>query len=110
MLQKKETSVTEILQLHGNLNYAAQVSPFGRPFLAALTITIRGRTRHEDVAIPEVMKSALRIWENILIANRGVTFDFILGNLPRCPDDIFVDASTEWGVGGCCGNQYFLFS
>ena len=52
------------------------------------------------------MKAALRIKKNILSANRGVTFDFILGKLPRCPDDIFVDASTSWGIGGVCGNLY----
>ena len=46
----------------------------------------------------------------MLSANTGVTYDFILGNLPRTRDDIFVDASTEWGNGGCCGNQFFIYS
>ena len=110
ILRKKEASVSEILQLHGNLNYAAGVSPFGRPFLSTLTAAIRGRKTSEVVPLPKTMASALRIWRSILFANRGVTFDFVLGNLPRCPDDIFVDASTEWGLGGVCGNQYFLFS
>ena len=31
-----------------------------------------------------------------------------MGRLPRAPYDIFIDASTEWGVGGCCDNQYFM--
>ena len=46
----------------------------------------------------------------MLSANTGVTYDFILGNLPRTGYDIFVDASTEWGIGGCCGNQFFMYS
>ena len=46
----------------------------------------------------------------MLLANTGVTYDFILGNLPRTRDDIFVDASTEWGIGGCCGKQFFRYS
>ena len=88
-------SVKDILQLHGNLNYAAGVCPFGRPFLATLTGAIRGREGHQSVVVTEPIKSALRIWDNILTANTGLTFSFVLGNLPRCPDDIFVDASTE---------------
>ena len=46
----------------------------------------------------------------MLLVNRGLTFDFILGNLPRAKFDIFVDAATEWGIGGCCGNLYFKIS
>ena len=100
MLKKRQVSVTDILQIHGNLNYVAEVAPFGRPFLAAFTSAILGRTGHDVVVVSEAMKSALRIWESILKANTGVTFDFVLGKLPRCPNDIFVDASMEWGVGG----------
>ena len=110
MLKKEEVSVTDILQIHGNLNYVAEVAPFGRPFLAAFTGAILGRTGQDVVVVSEAMKSALRIWESILNANTGVTFNFVLGKLQRCPDDIFVDASTEWGIGGVCGYQYFRFS
>ena len=46
----------------------------------------------------------------MLLVNRGLSFDFILGNLPRAKFDIFVDASTEWGIGGCCGNLFFKYS
>ena len=46
----------------------------------------------------------------MLLINTGVSYDFILGNLPRTDFDIFVDASTEWGIGGCCGNQFFKYS
>ena len=109
MLNADRASVRDVLKLHGNLNYAAGVTPFGRPFLASLTTAIQGLKHTETIKVSETLKSDLRIWKNILVVNRGVTYDFILGLLPRCPDDIFVDASTEWGVGGICGEQYFLF-
>ena len=49
----------------------------------------------------------LRIWKQLLICNRGISYDFILGRLPRAKDDIFFDASTTWGIGGCSGTLYF---
>ena len=33
--------------------------------------------------------------------------DYILDRLPRAEYDIFVDASTKWGIGGCCGGYFF---
>ena len=30
--------------------------------------------------------------------------------LPKHCNDIFVDASTDWGIGGCCGKYYFQFA
>ena len=61
VIRAKTVSVTDILQLHGNLNYAAGVCPFGRPFLATLTGAIRGKERHQSVVVTEPIKSALRI-------------------------------------------------
>ena len=44
----------------------------------------------------------------MLLVNRGLSFNFILvGNLPSAKFDIFVDASTAWGIGGCSGNLLF---
>ena len=36
--------------------------------------------------------------------------DFLLDRLPRKQYDIFVDASTSWWIGGCCGKFYFKMS
>ena len=44
------------------------------------------------------------------MANEGASYDFILGRLPECPNQIFVDAWTEWGIGGVCGTDYFRAS
>ena len=94
-------------KLHGYLNYAAGVSPFGRPFLAALTTAIIGEDKSNPIRVTKQMRLALGIWDNILNANDGVSF--VLGKLPECCNDIYVDASTEWGIGGYCGLDYFLF-
>ena len=108
MLKKREVSVTDVLQIHGNLNYAAAVVPFGRPFLVHLTSTISKHRRRAAAPVSAAVKSALRVWKKILIANEGLSFDFILDKLPRS-DDTFTDASSEWGVGGCCGHYYYLY-
>ena len=95
VIKVEYTSVTDIQKLHGYLNYAAGVEPFGRPFLAALTIAISRRQQNEEVRVTKEMRTCLRIWDNILNSNVGLSFDFILGKLPRSPYDEFVDASTE---------------
>ena len=46
----------------------------------------------------------------MLTINRGLPYAFVLGELPRSRDDIFVDASEEWGIGGVFGNLYFNYS
>ena len=95
MIKVEYTSATDIQKLHGYLNYAAGVEPFGRPFLTALTISIRGREQNEEVRVTKEMRTCLPIWNNILNSNVGLSCDFILGKLPRSPYDVFVDASTE---------------
>ena len=37
VMASRTTSVKEMQQLHGNLNFAAQTAPYGRPFLAHLS-------------------------------------------------------------------------
>ena len=34
--------------------------------------------------------------------------DFVLNRLPEATSNIWVDASTTWGIGGCCGPLYFM--
>ena len=71
-------------------------------------MAIAGRRHNDKIKVNEELKSALRIWKKVLTDNRGVSFQFILDDLPRS-HNIFVDASTEWGVGGCFGSYYFMF-
>ena len=51
---------------------------------------------------------ALIIWLHILRTSAGVSFQWILGSLPRARDAWFVDASTSWGIGGLAGRTYFM--
>ena len=85
----------EIYSIHGNLNYAAEVAPFGRPFLAPLITLTLGKKLRDDVEVTPLVKMSLRIWKRILLVNRGSTFKFVLSQLPPADEDIFVDAATE---------------
>ena len=100
LLKTSTTTVTTLQKLHGNLNYAAEVTPFGRPFLAPLTNAIAMADQEGHIPITEAMRAGLQIWLEILHRNRGSSYTFVLGKLPRGSHDIFVDASTEWGIGG----------
>ena len=39
--------------------------------------------------------------------NRGLSYRFILGRLPRAKEVIFVDAALSGGIGGYFGWEYF---
>ena len=101
------TSKKELEVIHGCLNYVAGVEPFGRPFLAHLTMAMAGRREDEPITLSSLARSSLQIWEQILRRNKGIHMDFILDRIPRAASNIFVDASTSWGVGGCCGSRFF---
>ena len=74
-----------------------------------ITPTINKKAK-DVVEITPLAHMSLRIWKKILRANRGSSFTFILSQLPAARDIMFVDAATEWGIGGCCGNVYFAYS
>ena len=98
----------EIESLHGSLNYVAEVEPFGRPFLAALSKASTRRNRKEMIPIPDEVRHGLFIWNRILNRNKGIAMDFVLNRLPEATSNIWVDASTSWGIGGWCGSLYFM--
>ena len=83
------------MSIHGNLNFAANVTPFGRPFLATLSNLTMGRNKSDMVVIGPLAQMGLRIWRKMLMLNRGLDYDYILGRLPRTKFDIFVDASEK---------------
>ena len=109
MLNSSTVTVRDLESLHGNLNYAAAVAPFARPFLVPLTEMISKHRRDGLAPTTAAIKSSLRIWKKILAANKGLSFNFILDKLPRS-NDIFTDASSDWGIGGCHGPYYYLYS
>ena len=107
LLDKSHATKDEIESLHGSLNYVADVEPFGRPFLAALSKVCTRRTQKESILIPDEVRHGLFIWNRILNRNKGIAMDFVLNRLPKATSNIWVDASTSWGIGGCCGPLYF---
>ena len=62
---------------------------------------------HKRVLVLGELDTALRIWVTILEQNVGVSFSWILNELPLSADEWFVDASTSWGIGGCAGTHYY---
>ena len=107
-LVMNEISRKDVERLHGVLNYVAEVEPFGRPFLSQLTVVISGVKEGDMVRLPVLAKLGLKIWDSILRRNKGSSFDFVLDRLPLSRSNIFVDASSIWGIGGCVGEDYFL--
>ena len=81
-------------KLIGYLSYASYAEPFGRPFLSALTSNL-DYSSLRAVMVDHFSILAMKIWEVILLRNRGVSYDFILGKLPSARDEIFVDASSS---------------
>ena len=100
--------VKKVMSLHGNLVFAAAVAPYGKPFLAALSNLVVGKSTGGTVRLTPLARMCLRIWKQLLLVNEGLGYDFILGRLPRAKYDIFFDASTTWGIGGCCGTSRYL--
>ena len=60
LLEKSSSTVEMILQLHGNLNYAALVAPFGKPFLAPLTACTRGHKDQDIVPVTKLITGVFR--------------------------------------------------
>ena len=110
MIIDETTTRKKLEKLHGCLNYVADIEPFGRPFLAHLTNAMSGAKPTDEIVLPSHAKMGLKVWYRILKQNKGISFDFVLNRLPRSKFNIFVDASTSWGIGGCCGNLFFCMS
>ena len=53
------------------------------------------------------MRTSLKIWKAVINRNRGLSYSFILGELPHAPYAIFVDAASSSGIGGVMNDTYF---
>ena len=109
LLAGPTTSSKELEQLIGNLGYAAWVEPFCRPLLSCLSLHIVRDKPSARVPLTLLMVIALHVWRLVLVRNRGLHFNFILGRLPQVASPIFVDASSSWGFGGVHGYEFFSF-
>ena len=63
-------STKEIEKLHGCLNYVADIEPFGRPFLAHLTMALSEAGEEDTVTLSKLTKLGLKIWDRILCRNK----------------------------------------
>ena len=108
LLATEVTTGKELERFHGCLNYVAGVESFERPFQAHLTMAMPGMEEGRRITPSQIARWDLRIWDFILGENKGISMDFIVNRVPRHSDDIF-DASSSWGIGGCCGKLFFAF-
>ena len=76
-------NMKDLEKLVGNLTYSACVAPFGRPFLSVLSGKITPSAGKKLIKMTNAMYNALVVWRMILAKNSGLSFNFILGKLPR---------------------------
>ena len=107
VLAKTWVKSNTLEKLHGNLTYASCTIPFGRPFLATITEHISPLRPNELIRVTKDLAQSLSVWDMLLRQNWGISMEFVLGKLRRATFNVFVDASTSWGIGGCCGSHYF---
>ena len=101
---------SKVLQkIVGYLVYAAWVMPFGRPFISHISFFIDTKKLDKEIQLDDPALKACDIWLLLLKGNFGLSFDFILGKLPRQKEEWFVDAS-KLGFGGVCGDAFFKIS
>ena len=77
--------------------------------MSALVVYIDQKNPRALKSLGDFAVLALKLWELILMRNRGSTYDYVLDQLPYAKEEIFVDAASSWGIGGLFGDRYFLF-
>ena len=109
-VRKRGVASSKVLQkIVGYLVYAAWIMPFGRPLISHISHLIDVKNINGKIQLDKAALMACDVWLYLLKGNFGLTFDFILGKLPRHNEEWFVDAS-EIGFGGVCGFSYFRIS
>ena len=86
-IHSPDVTVKDLEKIVGNLTYSAWVAPFGRPFLSVLSGKISPSARGNSIKMTNAMYNALVVWRMILTKNKGLSFDFIFGKLPRAKNE-----------------------
>ncbi|KAK6984407.1 hypothetical protein R3P38DRAFT_2806594 [Favolaschia claudopus] len=89
----------EVMKLHGSLCYVTFVRPLGRSYLPALSsfvASFKGNTFAACHPPPSIF-SALNWWD-VTLSNPSA-FRTIIARGPLADLGLFVDASTDWGIG-----------
>ena len=107
VLQTGRATSKELEKIVGYLVWASYTEPFGRPFISAISAKITRATPETIIYIIGYIKWALQIWLSIIKKNAGISFKYVLNDLPHSQNNWFVDAATSWGIGGFAGSFYF---
>ncbi|KAF7368675.1 Reverse transcriptase ribonuclease h [Mycena venus] len=91
--------VLQIRKLHGSLCHITYVHDLGRSYLAALSSFDASFHNNQYVAHhpPPSVFTALKWWDATLSVPN--TFRTIIARGPRVDRRLYVDASTDWGIG-----------
>ena len=108
--KNKSCTIKEPEKIIGNLVFASWVIPFGRSFISHISFFLNRKSTNKTITLDKYGLAACEVWSILLKQNRGLSFDFVLGKLPRQKDEWFVDASPAYGYGGVCGNYFFKIS
>ena len=108
--ENKSCSIKDLEKIIGNLVFASWVIPFGRSFISHISFFLPRKSKRKKVTLDRYGLAACEVWSVLLKQNRGLSFDFILGQLPKQKDEWFADASPAYGYGGVCGNYFFKIS
>ena len=99
-VRKHGGASSKVLQkIVGYLVYASWVMPFGRPFISHISFHIDVKNINKDIRLDDAALKACEIWLFLFKGNFGLTFDFILGKLPRQKNEWFV--GKKWALAGC---------
>jgi hypothetical protein len=96
----------EVMKLHGSLCHVTFVHPLGRSYLPALSsfvATFLNDTFAARYPPPSVF-SSLRWWESAL--SDPSAYRSIVARGPLADHNMFVDASTAWGIGIAIGGGW----
>ena len=61
ILRRETVTAQEIMSIQGNLVFAANVTPFGRPFLASLSSLVAGKKKGKALKLSSLALLSLRI-------------------------------------------------
>ena len=82
VLKRGRATSKELEKMVGYLVWASYTEPFGRPFISAISSKISRQNPKAVVFIQGYIKWALWIWLSIIQRNAGISFKYVLNNLP----------------------------
>ena len=113
MLNKKKnkTTLRELQQLCGYLNFLGKAIIPGRAFTRRMYAQGENLTKpHHHLKVKPELKADLEMWKQFLTNEKIFArpfFDFAK-NIHYVPQNFYTDASSKKGCGGICGENWFI--